>query len=339
MEKIIVTGGAGYIGSHTVVELTNAGYEPIVIDNFINSDPSILKGIQQITGKRVKNYEIDCNDKEAMSKVFEVEKNVAGVIHFAAYKAVGESVSSPLKYYYNNVGSIITLLEVMNHYHADKLVFSSSCTVYGQPSKLPVTEKSPVLKANSPYGNTKQICEEILYDAIYAKMPLKVISLRYFNPIGAHPSSNIGELPIGVPGNLVPFITQTVAGLRESITIFGGDYNTPDGTCLRDYIHVMDLAKAHVKTLELLSTQKTDNFYDVFNIGTGNANSVLEIINTFEKVTSKKVNYSIGPRRDGDVEKVYADVKKANTILKWTSEKNLEDCLRDSWNWQEKLSK
>ena len=339
MEKIIVTGGAGFIGSHTVIELSNSGFEPIVIDNFINSEPSILKGIQQITGKKVKNYEIDCNDKEAMSKVFEVEKNIAGVIHFAAYKAVGESVQHPLKYYYNNVGSIITLLEVMTHYNANNLVFSSSCTVYGQPAKLPVTEKSPVLKANSPYGNTKQICEEILFDSVYAQMPIKAISLRYFNPIGAHPSSQIGELPIGVPGNLVPFITQTAAGLRDSITVFGGDYNTTDGTCLRDYIHVMDLAKAHVKALELLALQKNKSFYDVFNIGTGNPNSVLEIINTFEKVSGTKVNYKIGPRRDGDVEKVYADVKKANTVLKWKTEKTLEDSLRDAWNWQVKLGK
>jgi UDP-glucose 4-epimerase len=338
MSKIVVTGGAGFIGSHTVVELMEAGFEPVIVDNFINSYPSVIKGLQQITGKMIKHYEIDCNDREALSKVFEIERNITGVIHFAAYKAVGESVQLPLKYYANNVGSLITLLEVMQHYQTRNLVFSSSCTVYGQPEKLPVTEASPVVKANSPYGNTKQICEEILQDALAAGFPVRTLSLRYFNPIGAHPTALIGELPIGTPSNLVPFITQTAAGLREQLTVYGNDYHTPDGTCVRDYIHVVDLAKAHVKAFELLKKQSESSFYDVFNIGTGQGNTVLEVIKTFEQVSGKPLNYVLGPRRPGDVEQVYADVSKANKELHWQTQLSLEDSLRDAWRWQQKLS-
>jgi UDP-glucose 4-epimerase len=338
MEKIIVTGGAGFIGSHTVVELFEAGFEPIVVDNFVNSSPSVLKGLQQIVGSPIKHYEINCNDREAFSRVFEIEKHITGVIHFAAYKAVGESVQHPLKYYSNNIGSLITLLEVMQHYQSPKLVFSSSCTVYGQPEVLPVTEDSPVVKANSPYGNTKQICEEILQDAVVAGFPLKVISLRYFNPIGAHPSALIGELPNGTPSNLVPFITQTAAGQRGRLTVYGNDYNTPDGTCIRDYIHVIDLAKAHVQALHYLEKQSTIPFYDVFNLGTGKGNSVMEVIKTFEKVSKKPLQYTIGPRRSGDVEQVYADVHKSERVLGWKSELSLEEALRDAWRWQQKIT-
>jgi UDP-glucose 4-epimerase len=337
MEKIIVTGGAGFIGSHTVVELLKAGFEPIIVDNFINSHHSVIQGLQKITGRITKHYEVDCNDKEAFSKVFEIEKKISGVIHFAAYKAVGESVQNPLKYYYNNLNSLIVLLEVMQKYKTKNLVFSSSCTVYGQPDKLPVNEETPVLKANSPYGNTKQICEEILQDATISGIPVRTISLRYFNPVGAHPTAHIGELPIGTPNNLVPYITQTAAGLRSKLTVFGGDYNTKDGTCVRDFIHVVDLANAHVKAFELLAKQNADSYYEVFNVGTGAGNTVLEVIGAFEKVSGQKLNYAIGPRRDGDVEQIYAEVKKAEEILKWKAELSLEDSLRDAWRWQKTL--
>ena len=337
MEKIIVTGGAGFIGSHTVVELLKAGFEPIIVDNFINSHPSVIQGLQKITGRITKHYEVDCNDGEALSKVFEIEKKISGVIHFAAYKAVGESVQNPLKYYHNNLNSLIVLLEVMQKYKTKNLVFSSSCTVYGQPDKLPVNEETPVLKANSPYGNTKQICEEILQDTVTARIPVRAISLRYFNPIGAHPSAQIGELPIGTPSNLVPYITQTAAGLRPQLTVFGGDYATKDGTCIRDYIHVVDLAAAHVKAFELLAKQPETSFYDVFNVGTGAGNTVVEVIETFEKVAGQKLNYHIGPRRDGDVEQIYAEVKKAEQVLGWKAELSLEDSLRDAWKWQKSL--
>lgn len=335
--KILVTGGAGFIGSHTVIELVNAGYEPIIIDNFDNSDKSVLKGIKKILKRPVKCYAKDCNDAKTLEQIFKKE-DIKGVIHFAAYKAVGESVEKPLKYYENNVGSLVTLLQTMLKCGVKNLVFSSSCTVYGQPDVIPVTEDTPRKPAASPYGNTKAIGEDILRDTIIAKEPMKIISLRYFNPIGAHPSAHIGELPNGVPSNLVPFITQTAIQKREKLIVFGNDYNTPDGTNIRDFIHVVDLAKAHVSALQLLDKQK-DNYYDVFNIGTGSGNTVLELIKTFEKVNKLKLNYEIGPRRPGDVEKIYGNVEKAEKIMGWKTEKTLEESLKDAWRWEKKLMK
>lgn len=341
-KKIIVTGGAGYIGSHTVVELAAANYQPIIIDNFSNADKKVLAALEKLVGEPVKLYEGDCTDPKFMEAVFATEKNISGVIHFAAYKAVGESVQEPLKYYENNVGSLVLLLKTMIKFKVQNLVFSSSCTVYGEPDTLPVTENSPKKPATSPYGNTKQICEEIIEDVckkeVKYTLGTKAVSLRYFNPVGAHPSALIGELPLGVPNNLVPFVTQTAAGLKNSLTVFGNTYNTIDGTCVRDYIHVVDLAKAHVKALSYLENQVEERFYDFFNVGTGQGNSVLELIETFEKVSGKKLNYTIGERRSGDVEKVYANVDKVNQKLNWFSSASLEDSLRDSWNWQKKLS-
>lgn len=339
--KILVTGGAGYIGSHTVVELIASNYNPVIVDNFSNADKKVLTALEKITGQRIKFYEGDCTDPEFMEAVFASENDISGVIHFAAYKAVGESVQEPLKYYHNNVYSLILLLKIMQKFKVKNLVFSSSCTVYGEPDTLPVTELSPKKPAQSPYGNTKQICEEIIEDLCKQEVKdnsgLKAISLRYFNPIGAHPSSLIGELPLGVPNNLVPFVTQTAAGLREQLTVFGDDYNTPDGTCIRDYIHVVDLAVAHVKALSYLKDQQDEIFYDMFNVGTGNGNSVKELIDTFEKVSGQKLNYKIGPRRSGDVEKVYANVDKVKEKLQWDARFTLEDSLRDAWNWQKQL--
>lgn len=334
--KILVTGGAGFIGSHTVVELHNAGFEPVIIDNLYNSNLNVLEGIKKITGKEFPFYEIDCNDADKVRALFEKEK-FDGVIHFAAYKAVGESVEKPLNYYENNLISLLVLLRAAQEFHVDKFVFSSSCTVYGQPEKLPVTESTPRLPANSPYGNTKAIAEDIIRDHVHSRPGLKAISLRYFNPIGAHETSLIGELPNGVPSNLVPFITQTAAGLRKSLTVFGNDYDTPDGTCIRDFIHVVDLAKAHVKALDLLESQTNTNYYDVFNVGTGEGYTVLQLINTFEEVNGVKLNYTIGPRREGDVEKIYAQSDKVNNVMKWRAEKTMADALRDAWNWQLKL--
>lgn len=337
MKKILVTGGTGFIGSHTVVELHNAGYEPIIIDNFNNSNPSVLDGIKAITGKSFAFYEADCNDPAIFNTIF-AEHKIEGIIHFAAYKAVGESVANPLKYYYNNIHSLVNLLENMLKSEVNNLVFSSSCTVYGQPDLLPVTEDAPVKQAESPYGNTKQVSEEIIKDTCVANQSLKAISLRYFNPIGAHPSAEIGELPLGVPSNLVPFITQTAIGIREKLTVFGNDFNTPDGSCVRDYIHVVDLAKAHVKAFELLA-KKEKGHYDFFNIGTGTGSTVLEVVNTFEKVTNQKLNYQIGPRRPGDVEKVYAAVDKSTQVLGWKTELSLATALEDAWRWQQKIGK
>ncbi|SDE25122.1 UDP-glucose 4-epimerase [Dyadobacter soli] len=334
--KILVTGGAGFIGSHTVVELHNAGFEPVIIDNLYNSNLNVLEGIKKITGKEFPFYEIDCNDADKVRALFEKEK-FDGVIHFAAYKAVGESVEKPLNYYENNLISLLVLLRAAQEFNVDKFVFSSSCTVYGQPEKLPVTESTPRLPANSPYGNTKAIAEDIIRDHVHSKPGIKAISLRYFNPIGAHETSLIGELPNGVPSNLVPFITQTAAGLRKSLTVFGDDYNTPDGTCIRDFIHVVDLAKAHVKALDLLESQTDTNYYDVFNVGTGEGYTVLQLINTFEEVNGVKLNYTIGPRREGDVEQIYAQSDKVNNVMKWHAEKTMADALRDAWNWQLKL--
>ncbi len=335
--KILVTGGAGFIGSHTVVELVNAGYEPVIIDNFNNSEKTVLKGLRKILKRPVKCYEKDCNDAKALEQICKKE-NIEGVIHFAAYKAVGESVEKPLKYYENNIGSTLKVLEVMLKLGIRNLVFSSSCTVYGQPDAIPVTEDTPRKPAASPYGNTKTICEDILRDTITAGNPLKIIALRYFNPIGAHPSAHIGELPRGVPSNLVPFITQAAIGIRPKLTVFGNDYNTSDGTNVRDFIHVVDLAKAHVSALKLLANQQ-DNYYDVFNVGTGRGNTVLEIIKAFEKVNNLKLNYEIGPRRAGDVEKIYGRVEKAEKVMGWKTEKTLEDSVRDAWRWEKKIAK
>ena len=334
--KILVTGGVGFIGSHTVVELDKAGHEPVIIDNLYNSSLDVLKGIKSITGKDFPFYQIDCNDAEKVRELFEREK-FDGVIHFAAYKAVGESVAKPLNYYENNLISLLILLRAMKEFNVDKFVFSSSCTVYGQPESLPVTELTPRQPATSPYGNTKAIAEDIIRDHVHSGPGLKAICLRYFNPIGAHESSLIGELPNGVPSNLVPFITQTAAGLRKSLTVFGSDYDTPDGTCIRDYIHVVDLAKAHVKAFELLDETAVEDFYDVFNVGTGEGCTVLQLINTFEEVNNVKLNYTIGPRRDGDVEKIYAQSDKVNSVMKWKAEKTMADALRDAWNWQLKI--
>ena len=335
--KIAVAGGAGFIGSHTVVELIEAGYQPVIIDNLYNSNLNVLTGLKKITGKEIPFYNTDCNDEDALSAIFEKEK-FDGVIHFAAYKAVGESVEKPLEYYQNNLGSLMVLLKVMKRFGVANFVFSSSCTVYGQPLELPVTEDTPRLPAASPYGNTKAISEDIIRDVAFSKQGLKAIALRYFNPIGAHESAEIGELPSGIPSNLVPFLTQTAAGLRPSLTVFGNDYDTPDGTCIRDFIHVVDLAKAHVKALELLDKQADNDYYDVFNVGTGNGNTVLELITTFEAVSQVKLNYKIGPRRPGDVEKIYAQADKVNQVMNWKATKTLADALRDAWRWQQKIT-
>lgn len=335
MKNILITGGAGYIGSHTAVELVKAGFEPIILDNFSNSEKSVLDGLKQILGRELICYDEDCNDRDAVAKIFE-KHQLSGVIHFAAYKAVGESTQVPLNYYRNNVDSLLVILDCMAKYGVKDLVFSSSCTVYGQPDTLPVTENTPRKEAESPYGNTKKICEDILRDYVKSGADTRIISLRYFNPVGAHPTSAIGELPLGTPNNLVPFITQTAAGIREKLTVFGDDYDTADGSCVRDYIHVVDLADAHVKSLAFLA-QKAGNLYDIFNVGTGKGNTVLEVINTFEQVAGKKLNYTIGKRRPGDVEKVWADTGKITEVLGWQPQFTLEDSLRDSWNWQLKL--
>jgi UDP-glucose 4-epimerase len=338
MKKILVTGGAGYIGSHTVVELVEAGYEPVIIDNFSNSEERSLDGIAAILGKQVTCHRIDCTDAVALRKVFEQEPGIVGVIHFAAYKAVGESVAEPLKYYHNNIGSLVALLEVMEEFKVNKLVFSSSCTVYGIPEQLPVTEQTPVQKANSPYGNTKKICEEILTDLSTSGSNMHTIALRYFNPIGAHPSAHIGELPLGVPNNLVPFITQTAAGIREKLTIFGDDYDTPDGTCIRDYVHVVDLAKAHVVAIDRLLSDKAEPI-EFFNVGTGTGNTVLEAVQAFERTTGEKLHYTIGPRRPGDVPKIYADVTKATEELGFKTTSTLGEAMQSAWDWQLHLQK
>lgn len=335
MKKILITGGAGFIGSHTAVSLVQSGFEPVILDNFSNSDHSVIHSLERILEMKIKWYEADCLDRDSVREIFS-ENEFAGVIHFAASKAVGESVANPLKYYRNNVESLLILLEAMGEFGVKDLVFSSSCTVYGQPEILPVSETTPRQEAESPYGNTKKICEDILRDYIKSGAKSRIVALRYFNPIGAHPSSEIGELPKGVPANLVPFITQTAAGIRQQLTVFGDDYDTPDGTCVRDYIHVLDLADAHVKSIQYLFKQQ-DCFYDVFNVGTGNGNTVLEVIKAFEKVSGKKLNYRIGPRREGDVIKTWANTDKIKNLLGWTPKYSLEDSMRDAWNWQVKL--
>ena len=336
-ETILVTGGTGFIGSHTVVELQNAGYNVVIVDNLSNSRADVVENIAKITGVKPEFEKLDCLDYEGLDRVFAKYKNIKGIIHFAASKAVGESVEKPLLYYRNNLVSLINLLELMPKYGVEGIIFSSSCTVYGQPDKLPVTEDAPVKKAECPYGNTKQINEEIIYDTVASGSPIKAILLRYFNPIGAHPTAEIGEMPNGVPMNLIPYLTQTAIGIREQLSVFGDDYNTPDGSCIRDYINVVDLAKAHVCAIERILQHKQDEAVEVFNIGTGRGVSVLELINAFEKATGVKLNYRIAPRRAGDIEQVWGNVDKANKVLGWKSETSLEDTLLSAWKWQKKL--
>lgn len=335
--KILVTGGAGYIGSHTAVELQNAGYEVIIIDDLSNSTADSIDGIERITGKRPTFEKLDCNDLEGLKKLFEKHSGIQGIIHFAASKAVGESVQKPLLYYRNNLNSLINLLDLMPKYNIPNIVFSSSCTVYGEPDKNPIDESAPIKPAESPYGNTKQINEEIITDTVRAGLPIKSIILRYFNPIGAHPSTEIGELPNGVPQNLVPYITQTAMGIREQLSVFGDDYNTPDGSCVRDFINVVDLAKAHVIAIDRMVENKSNDKVEIFNLGTGIGVSVLELIKTFEKVSGQKLNYKIVGRRQGDIEKIWADPVKANTVLGWTAKENIDDTMLSAWNWQLKL--
>ncbi len=333
---ILVTGGAGYIGSHTVIELYRAGYTPIVIDNFDNSEKWILERVESLIGDKIKLYEGDCRDNILLNEIFSTY-SIAGVIHFAAHKAVGESVDNPLKYYDNNLNGLVSILNASKKHHS-KVVFSSSCTVYGSPTSIPVDENTPLQKAESPYGNTKLIGENIIEDFVKSDENAAAISLRYFNPIGADSSSQIGELPLGTPSNLVPFITQTAAGWREKLTVFGGDWDTPDGSCIRDYIHVTDLAKAHVKALDYMFSNN-ENTHEQFNIGTGKGNSVLELIKVFEKISGEKLNYVVGNKRAGDIEAIYGDVSKAEKTLGWKAEKNIEEALLDSWNWQKTLTK
>jgi UDP-glucose 4-epimerase len=337
MQTILVTGGAGFIGSHTVVELVHAGYRPIIIDNFSNSDRAVIKQLETLLGQPIKCYEQDYQDTAKLQTVMDKEK-IDGIIHFAAYKAVGESVDRPLRYYDNNISGLITLLEFLETSSSIKhFVFSSSCTVYGEPDQLPVTEDTSLKTATSPYGATKQMAETILRDTTKINKRFNAIALRYFNPIGAHPSALIGELPRGVPANLIPFVMQTAAGLRDKLMVHGADYPTPDGSCIRDYIHVVDLAKAHVEALKYLEKQQPA-FYDAVNVGTGVGTSVLEVIKTFGQVTKQKLLHEIGPRRDGDITATYASVEKAHDVLGWTAEKTLADALADAWRWQQTLS-
>ena len=336
MSRILVTGGTGYIGSHTVVALQQAGYKPVIVDNLSNSTIGVLDQIEKITGEKPEFHEFDLCDEQRVKAFVAAHPEISGVIHFAAYKAVGESVQQPLKYYHNNFFSLINLLNA----YAGKpvnFVFSSSCTVYGQPDALPVTEAAPVNKAESPYGNTKQIAEEILSETAAAFDNYKIISLRYFNPVGAHESALIGELPLGVPQNLVPFITQSAIGKRGAITVYGDNYNTPDGSAIRDYIHVVDLARAHVAAIGLLERGNPRGNYDVFNIGTGNGSSVLEVIKAFEASTGVKLNYQIGDRRAGDVEQVWGDVTKSQQELGWEAQLGLEEMMRSAWKWEQYL--
>ena len=337
-QTILVTGGTGFIGSHTTVELIEAGYKVVIIDNLSNSKIEVLDGIEKITGVRPAFEQVDLRDFAATEAVFAKYPDIEGIIHFAASKAVGESVQKPLLYYRNNIVSLVNLLELMPKYNVKGIIFSSSCTVYGQPKleNLPVKEDCPHQKATSPYGNTKEINEQIITDYIHSGASIKSIVLRYFNPIGAHPSAEIGELPNGVPNNLIPFVTQTAMGIRKELTIFGNDYSTPDGTCIRDYIYVVDLAKAHVAAMRRVLDEETEAL-EFFNIGTGKGNSTLEIVNTFEKATGVKLNWKFGPRREGDIEEIYGNVEKANKVLGWKAEAKLDDVLRSAWKWQEKL--
>ena len=337
--KILVTGGTGYIGSHTTLELQKAGYDVVIIDNLSNSNESVLDGIEAITGIRPVFVKGDCTDIETLRRLFKENPGIKGIINFAASKAVGESVHKPLLYYRNNLNTRINLLECMPEYGVTGIVFSSSCTVYGEPDVNPIDETAPIKPATSPYGNTKQISEEIITDYIASGAPIKSIILRYFNPIGAHPSAKIGELPVGVPQNLVPYLTQAAAGIRKELTVFGDDYNTPDGSCIRDYIDVVDLAKAHVTAMKRMLDGEDTDAIEIFNLGTGRGLSVLELINAFEKATGVKVPHHIGPRREGDIEKIWAAPAKANEVLGWTAEVPIEDTMRNAWAWQCTLPK
>lgn len=335
--KILVTGGTGYIGSHTTVELQSAGYEVVIIDNLSNSNIDVLDGIEKISGKRPHFIKGDCNDMNCLKTLLETHKDIKGIINFAASKAVGESVENPLMYYRNNLNTLYNLLELMPIYGVKCIVFSSSCTVYGEPDENPVTENSPIKKATSPYGNTKQIAEEVIADYIASGAPIKSTLLRYFNPVGAHPSAEIGELPNGVPNNLVPFLTQAAIGVRKELSVFGDDYDTPDGSCIRDFINVVDLAKAHVCALDRMLENPECESLEIYNLGTGKGVSVLELINAFEKVNGVKVPYRIVGRRAGDIVKVWGDPSRANNILGWKADISVEETMRTAWNWQLKL--
>lgn len=336
--KILVTGGLGYIGSHTCVELILQDFDIIIVDNLSNSSPEVLEGIKKITGITPEFIKLDLRNKNEVNRLFETYPDLNGIIHFAASKAVGESVDRPLEYYENNLGSLIYLLQAIENKGQDfSFIFSSSCTVYGQADQLPITEQAPIKKAESPYGNTKQIGEEILFDNTRSNKLLKVISLRYFNPIGGHPSLEIGELPKGKPQNLIPFVTQTAAGLHQKLNVFGVDYPTQDGTCVRDYIHVVDLAKAHVLGLKRMMANEQSESFEVFNLGTGKGNSVLEVIKTFEKVSGVTLKYEIVGRRHGDIVEAYADTTKANKILGWRAINDLEEALKTAWEWEKKI--
>lgn len=338
-QTILVTGGTGFIGSHTTVELQAAGFDVVIVDNLSNSKADVIDGIEKISGIRPAFEEVDCCDLEALEQVFKKYPKISGIIHFAASKAVGESVEKPLKYYKNNIVSLVNLLELMPKYDVKGIIFSSSCTVYGQPDveNLPVTEAAPIKKAESPYGNTKQINEEIIQDYVKSGVPIKAILLRYFNPIGAHPSAIIGEMPNGVPANLIPYLTQTAIGIRPELKVFGNDYDTPDGTCIRDFIYVVDLAKAHVCAMARILDNPEAEPVEVYNIGTGKGVSVQELIDTFQTCTGVKLNYSIVGRREGDIEKVWGNVDKANKVLGWKAEATLEDALKSAWKWQLQL--
>jgi len=337
--KILVTGGLGFIGSHTVVELQSKGFEVLIIDNLSNSSLTVLDGIEKISGKRPFFEQLELRDKSAVFSFFEANQDVSGVIHFAASKAVGESVENPLLYYENNINTLVYVLQALEKYQIPNFIFSSSCTVYGQADELPITENAPVKIAESPYGNTKQIGEEIIQDTCKISKQLKAIALRYFNPIGAHPSAELGELPIGVPQNLVPFITQTGIGIRNELSVFGNDYPTVDGTCVRDYIHVVDLAKAHVVALERLVANNNVDNYETYNVGTGKGSTVLEVIESFERVSSTSLNYKIAPRRTGDIISAYADTAKVTKSLGWKAVSNLDDAMRSAWDWEKKIKK
>ena len=332
--RILVTGGTGYIGSHTAVELINAGYKVVIIDNLSNSNRDVLDGIEKITGVRPDFVEADCTDMPALTALFEKYPDIKGIINFAASKAVGESVEKPVLYYRNNLNTLMNLLDLMPRFGVKGIVFSSSCTVYGEPDSNPVTEAAPIKKATSPYGNTKQISEEIITDVINSGAPFKSVILRYFNPVGAHPSALIGELPNGVPQNLIPYLTQTAIGIRKELSVFGNDYDTPDGSCIRDFINIVDLAKAHVIAVERMLDDKGEAPVEIFNLGTGIGLSVLELIASFERATGVKVPHKIVGRRTGDIEKVWADPRHANEVLGWKAETSIDDTMRSAWKWQ-----
>jgi UDP-glucose 4-epimerase len=336
-KKILVTGGTGYIGSHTAVELIANGFDTVIVDNLYNSDITVLDGIKSITGVRPRFYDYDICDLKKLDEIFTGEGKIDAIIHFAAYKAVGESVKKPLEYYRNNLNGLVSLLEMMERHDTPVLVFSSSCTVYGQPDVLPVTESSPVREAASPYGYTKQVGEVIIRDTMASRDGQKAISLRYFNPIGAHHTAYIGELPLGVPENLVPYITQTAIGLRDELRVFGDDYDTPDGSCIRDYLHVTDLARAHVAALRRLLEGSNKSNYEVFNLGTGKGVSVFEAIKAFERATGVRLKYTVTGRRAGDIEKIWADPTLANRELKWKTEITLDEAMETAWRWENRI--